>query len=151
MFNGQAPLAQRFSPLQQRSSRLHQFPPSRAASPSPDPRPGGVGRRPACGIERWPAAGAGRLGHALARRAAWRMRADPSTGWARWSVAKAVCIAYTSPGTTAENERKDALNACLTLAIERINWTFAHVEMTQVRMETLLAWMIPQGENGREV
>jgi hypothetical protein len=35
--NGQAPLAQRFSPLQQRSSRLHQFPPSRAASPSPAP------------------------------------------------------------------------------------------------------------------
>jgi hypothetical protein len=95
MFNGQAPLAQRFSPLQRRSSRLHQFPPSRAASPSPAPRPGGVGRRPACGIQRWPAAGAGRLGHALARRAAGRMRADPSTGWARWSVAKAVCIPYT--------------------------------------------------------
>jgi hypothetical protein len=37
------------------------------------------------------------------------------------------------------------------LAIERIDRTFAHVGMTQVRMETLLAWMIPQGENGREV
>jgi hypothetical protein len=38
----------------------------------------------------------------------------------------------------------------LTLAIERIDRTLAHVEITQARMETLLARMLRQEDNGRE-
>ena len=48
------------------------------------------------------------------------------------------------------NERQDAMNARLTLAIERIDRTLAHVEITQARMETLLARMFPPGKNGRD-
>jgi hypothetical protein len=42
------------------------------------------------------------------------------------------------------------MNARLTLAIERIDRTLAHVEITQARMETLLARMFPPGKNGRD-
>ncbi|HSX83364.1 MAG TPA: hypothetical protein VLQ80_33025 [Candidatus Saccharimonadia bacterium] len=49
------------------------------------------------------------------------------------------------------NQRRDVLNARLTLAIERIDQTLAHVEIPQARMETLLARLLPQTENGRDV
>ena len=42
------------------------------------------------------------------------------------------------------------MNQRLTLAIERIDRTLAHVEITQARIETLLARMIRHGENGRD-
>lgn len=42
------------------------------------------------------------------------------------------------------------INERLTLAIERIDWTLAHVESPQARMETLLACMIRTEDNGRE-
>jgi hypothetical protein len=41
------------------------------------------------------------------------------------------------------NQRQDALNERLTAAIERL-------DLTQARIETLLARMLPQSENGRE-
>ena len=41
------------------------------------------------------------------------------------------------------NQRQDAINERLTAAIERL-------DVTQARIETLLARMIPTGENGRE-
>jgi hypothetical protein len=47
-------------------------------------------------------------------------------------------------------EEQRGINQRLTLAVERIDQTLAHVEITQARMETLLARMIPQSENGRE-
>jgi hypothetical protein len=49
----------------------------------------------------------------------------------------------------AMNQRQDAINERLTLAIERIDRTLAHVAITQARMETLLARMLPAGENGQ--
>ena len=48
------------------------------------------------------------------------------------------------------NQRQDAINERLTLAIERIDRTLAHVEITQARMETLLARMIRSDDNGRD-
>jgi hypothetical protein len=51
---------------------------------------------------------------------------------------------------TAMLVKQDTINERLTLAIERIDTTLAHVEITQARMETLLARMLQQGENGRE-
>jgi hypothetical protein len=47
-------------------------------------------------------------------------------------------------------QHQDTINERLTLAIERIDRTLAHVEITQARMETLLARMFPTGENGRD-
>ena len=41
------------------------------------------------------------------------------------------------------NQRQDAINERLTAAIERL-------DVTQARIETLLARMLPQSENGRE-
>jgi hypothetical protein len=55
----------------QLSSRLPQSSPAAApAAPSPGSRPGGAGLRPACGRQRWPAAGAGRAGRPQARASA---------------------------------------------------------------------------------
>jgi hypothetical protein len=55
------------------------------------------------------------------------------------------------------NERQDGINARLAHAIERMDRTFAQqlefnadVKITLARIETLLARMIPTGENGRE-
>jgi len=42
------------------------------------------------------------------------------------------------------------MNQRLTLAIERIDRTLAHVEITQARVETLLARMIQHEDNGRD-
>ena len=42
------------------------------------------------------------------------------------------------------------MNQRLTLAIERIDRTLAHVEITQARMETLLARMIRHEDNGSD-
>ena len=42
------------------------------------------------------------------------------------------------------------MNQRLTLAIERIDRTLAHVEITQARVETLLARMIRPAGNGRD-
>lgn len=42
------------------------------------------------------------------------------------------------------------MNQRLTLAIERIDRTLAHVEITQARIETLLARLIRPADNGRE-
>jgi hypothetical protein len=47
-------------------------------------------------------------------------------------------------------EEQRELKQRLTFAVERIDRTLAHVEITQAPMETLLARMLPQGENGRE-
>jgi hypothetical protein len=41
------------------------------------------------------------------------------------------------------NQRQDAINERLTAAIERL-------DVTQARIEALLARMLPQSENGRE-
>ena len=41
-------------------------------------------------------------------------------------------------------------NQRITLAIERIDRTLAHVEITQSRTETLLTRMLPTAENGRD-
>ncbi len=46
--------------------------------------------------------------------------------------------------------RQDALNQRLVEAIERIDRTLAHVEITQARVETLLARMIRHEDNGRD-
>ena len=43
---------------------------------------------------------------------------------------------------TAMLVKQDGINERLTLAIERIDRTLAHVEITQARIETLLARMI---------
>jgi len=48
------------------------------------------------------------------------------------------------------NQEQRGLNQRLTLAIERIDQTLAHVEITQARMETLLARMIRTEDNGRD-
>ena len=48
------------------------------------------------------------------------------------------------------NGQQAQLNERLTLAIERIDRTLAHVEITQARIETLLARMIRDEENGRD-
>jgi phenylalanyl-tRNA synthetase beta subunit len=48
------------------------------------------------------------------------------------------------------NGQQAQLNARLTLAIERIDRTLAGLELTQARIETLLARMLPQSDNGRE-
>lgn len=50
---------------------------------------------------------------------------------------------------TAIQEQR-GINERLTTAIERIDRTLAHVEITQARVETLLARMIRQQENGRD-
>jgi hypothetical protein len=42
------------------------------------------------------------------------------------------------------------MNQRLTLAIERIDRTLAHVKITQARIETLLARMIRHEDNGRD-
>ena len=42
------------------------------------------------------------------------------------------------------------MNQRLTLAIERIDRTLAHVKITQARIETLLARMIQHEANGRD-
>jgi hypothetical protein len=42
-------------------------------------------------------------------------------------------------------------NQRITLAIERIDQTLAQGALTQARIETLLARMIPTGENGQDV
>ena len=47
------------------------------------------------------------------------------------------------------NGQQAQLNERLTLAIERIDRTLAHVEITQARIETLLARMIRHEDNGR--
>ena len=46
-------------------------------------------------------------------------------------------------------EQRD-INQRLTLAIECIDRTLAHVEITQARMETLLAHMIQHEDNGQD-
>ena len=51
---------------------------------------------------------------------------------------------------TAMLVKQDGINERLTLAIERIDRTLAHVEITQARIETLLARMIRDEENGRD-
>jgi hypothetical protein len=51
---------------------------------------------------------------------------------------------------TAMLVKQDGINERLTLAIERIDRTLAHVEITQARMETLLARMIRHEDNGIE-
>ena len=58
---------------------------------------------------------------------------------------------------TAMLVKQDGINERLTLAIERIDRTLAQqveinadVKTTLARVETLLARMIPQSENGRE-
>jgi phenylalanyl-tRNA synthetase beta subunit len=48
------------------------------------------------------------------------------------------------------NGQQAQLNERLTLAIERIDRTLAGLEITQARIETLIARMLPQSENGRE-
>ena len=52
---------------------------------------------------------------------------------------------------TAMLVKQDGINERLTLAIERIDRTLAHVEITQARMETLLARMLRPEDNGRDV
>ena len=47
-------------------------------------------------------------------------------------------------------KRQDAMNQRLTLAIERIDRTLAHVEITQARMETLFARVFRPQENGQD-
>ena len=47
-------------------------------------------------------------------------------------------------------KRQDAMNQRLTLAIERIDRTLAHVEITQARLETLLARMLRTDTNGQD-
>ena len=49
---------------------------------------------------------------------------------------------------TATLAHQDTINARLTAAIEHIDVTLAHVQITQARMETLLARMLRQDENG---
>jgi len=51
---------------------------------------------------------------------------------------------------TAMLVKQDGINERLTLAIERIDRTLAHVEITQARMETLLARMLRPEDNGRD-
>ena len=51
---------------------------------------------------------------------------------------------------TAILVKQDGINERLTLAIERIDRTLAHVEITQARMETLLARMLRPEDNGRD-
>lgn len=51
---------------------------------------------------------------------------------------------------TAMLLKQDGINERLTLAIERIDRTLAHVEITQARIETLLARMIRPADNGRD-
>ena len=46
-------------------------------------------------------------------------------------------------------EQRD-INQRLTLAIERIDRTLAHVEITQARMETLFARLFRPQENGQD-
>lgn len=48
------------------------------------------------------------------------------------------------------NRQQDTINDRLTRAIERIDQTLAQVEITQARVETLLARMIRHEENGQE-
>jgi hypothetical protein len=45
---------------------------------------------------------------------------------------------------------QDTINDRLTASIERIEQTLAHVEITQARIETLLARMIQSESNGRD-
>jgi len=48
------------------------------------------------------------------------------------------------------NQEQRDINARLTLAIERIDRTLAHVEITQARVETLLARMLRTDTNGQD-
>jgi hypothetical protein len=48
------------------------------------------------------------------------------------------------------NTDQRAMNERLITAIERIDRTLAHVEITQARMETLLARLLRQEDNGRQ-
>jgi hypothetical protein len=51
---------------------------------------------------------------------------------------------------TAMLVKQDSINERLTLAIERIDRTLAHVEITQARVETLLARVVRPADNGRD-
>jgi hypothetical protein len=51
---------------------------------------------------------------------------------------------------TAMLVEQRGFNERVTAAIERIDRTLAHVEITQARVETLLWRMIPHSENGRD-
>ena len=51
---------------------------------------------------------------------------------------------------TAMLVKQDGINERLTLAIERIDRTLAHVEITQARMETLLSRMLRTDTNGQD-
>jgi len=51
---------------------------------------------------------------------------------------------------TAMLVKQDGINERLTLAIERIDRTLAHVEITQARMETLLARLLRTDTNGQD-
>jgi hypothetical protein len=51
---------------------------------------------------------------------------------------------------TAMLVKQDSINERLTLAIERIDRTMAHVEITQARVETLLARTLRHEDNGRD-
>ena len=51
---------------------------------------------------------------------------------------------------TAMLVKQDGINERLTLAIERIDRTLAHVEITQARVETLLARMLRTDTNGQD-
>jgi hypothetical protein len=48
------------------------------------------------------------------------------------------------------NQEQREINQRLTLAIERIDRTLAHVEITQARMETLFARVFRPQENGHD-
>ena len=50
---------------------------------------------------------------------------------------------------TMNQEQRD-INQRLTLAVERIDRTLAHVEVTQARMETLFARVFRPQENGQD-
>ena len=51
---------------------------------------------------------------------------------------------------TAMLVKQDGINERLTLAIERIDRTLAHVEITQARVETLLARLLRTDTNGQD-
>ena len=48
------------------------------------------------------------------------------------------------------NQDQQVLNQRLTLAIERIDRTLEHVQLTQASMERLLQRLFPPSENGRD-
>jgi len=68
-----------------------------------------------------------------------------------WSLAAMLAVQHEknqSYDTIIQEQRQ--MNQRLTLAIERIDRTLAHVEITQARVETLLARMIQHEDNGRD-